>query len=208
MDLPDDLISALDTLGAAVSGLPSASELEAAYTFTYEGDSDGVTVSVRDLAVGSLKSNLQMSGSDIEIIVPSKPIVIGQGGVLLPLQAKITLMDPKMFELPISKACGKGARPCVSDDRSLGPSGAACKIFCTALESLFSKPVFEQTIDLVAQLPDAVACGDNKCYSVGDSAEACTAPPPAPSPGLNGTPTAQVGTAVMVAVVGLWTMFF
>ena len=47
-------------------------------------------VSLRPLSVDPLKTNLMLSGSDIEIVV--KDVVVKQSGCVVPLSIKVTLM--------------------------------------------------------------------------------------------------------------------
>ena len=91
LDLPDALVSAVDTLANGISGLPSGASLEAAATFDYKADAEGkLDVSLRPLSVDPLKTNLMLSGSDIEIVV--KDVVVKQSGCVVPLSIKVTLM--------------------------------------------------------------------------------------------------------------------
>ena len=91
LDLPDALVSAVDTLANGISGLPSGASLEAAATFDYKADAKGkLDVSLRPLSVDPLKTNLMLSGSDIEIVV--KDVVVKQSGCVVPLSIKVTLM--------------------------------------------------------------------------------------------------------------------
>ena len=91
LDLPDALVSAVDKLAIGISGLPSGASLEAAATFDYKADAKGkLDVSLRPLSVDPLKTNLMLSGSDIEIVV--KDVVVKQSGCVVPLSIKVTLM--------------------------------------------------------------------------------------------------------------------
>ena len=220
LDLPDALVSAVDTLANGISGLPSGASLEAAATFDYKADAKGkLDVSLRPLSVDPLKTNLMLSGSDIEIVV--KDVVVKQSGCVVPLSIKVTLMvgflivfhhiaifffltliyyggsniifmifftfinhfipalcffphqDPTKFELPIAQACGSGSRPCVSDDRTFGVAGTACKTFCSALKAIASEPLFSGTIDIAAQFSTETKDG----FLVGDTSKKCEAPP-------------------------------
>jgi len=188
LDWPDELLSLLSTLrNADPTGLvglseavPSNAILEGNYQLAYvpvnlDGD---IEISVRTFSSGLLKRVLMMSGSDVTIGIKGRDISLMQAGILVPISATITLMDPDLFEIPIEKACGIGSKPCDANDRSTdvsiyAPLGLACKAFCDGLRKLINEPILYQELDLAAQVPSSVACGDNKCFAVGDTSGLC-----------------------------------
>jgi len=194
LGLPDEFISALSTLDGIISGLPSAADLVKPFTFEAAGDADGVSVLVSDVAVGPLKQNLQMTGSDIKIEIKKKDLVVKQAGVAFPMTATVTLMDPTKITIPVAGACGDGQSTvcdaeitgevctpgacaygtCAPEVCVTGPNvlGVGCKAFCTAIKSLAgSGPVFSMTIDIAAQLKAGTTT-----IPVGDVSAVCAAP--------------------------------
>lgn len=199
--LPDAFITALDTLGIAVSGLPSAAELKKPFTFKYAGDADGVSVLLSDVAVGALKTNLQMTGSDVKIEVKKEDIVVKQAGMAVPMTATVTLMDPAKITIPLADACGDGqSTVCANDSPGTNLKGRACKVFCSAIKSIVAKPAFAQTIDLARKLNSGeTSIADESLIAVGDVTAVCESPAAAPSPAqlsAGSTPTVSFATVI------------
>jgi hypothetical protein len=188
LELPDAFITALSTLDGVVSGLPSAADLVKPFTFEYDGDADGVSVLVSDVAVGPLKQNLQMTGSDIKIEIKKKDLVVKQAGLAVPMTATVTLMDPTKITIPVAGACGDGqSTVCDAEITKEACTGAAgyevcsdvpnllgigCKAFCTAITTVAGTgPVFSMKIDLAAALK-----ADATTIAAGDVSAVCAAP--------------------------------
>jgi hypothetical protein len=173
LELPDAFISALSTLGKVVSGLPSATDLVKPFTFEYAGNADGVSVLASDVAVGSLKQNLQMTGSDIKIEIKKEDLVVKQAGLAVPMTATVTLMDPTKITIPISDACHDGESTVCDASKIKGSGrGLGCWTFCKAIKELVgTEPAFSMKIDLAAQLK-----ADATTIPVGDVSAVCAAP--------------------------------
>lgn len=196
LELPDAFITALSILDAVpgITGLPSAADLVKPFTFEYAGDADGVSVLVSDVAVGPLKQNLQMTGSDIKIEIKKKDLVVKQAGLAVPMTATVTLMDPTKITIPVAGACGDGQSTvcdaettgevctpgacamgsCAPEVCVTGPNvlGVGCQAFCTAITAVAGTgPVFSMKIDLAAALK-----ADATTIPVGDVSAVCAAP--------------------------------
>jgi hypothetical protein len=211
LELPDAFITALSTLDGVIDGLPKAADLVKPFTFEYAGDADGVSVLVSDVAVGPLKQNLQMTGSDIKIEIKKADIGVKQAGLAVPMTATVTLMDPTKITIPISGACGDGqSTVCAAGITKKGPCsmgvcstipnplGVGCKAFCTAIKAVAGDgPAFSMKVDIAAQLKT-----DAKLISVGDVSAVC-APPPSEDEKLSAgsTPTVSFGAVATVLML-------
>jgi len=209
LELPDAFITALSTLDGVldplgITGLPSATDLVKPFTFEYAGDADGVSVLVSDVAVGPLKQNLQMTGSDIKIEIKKEDLVVKQAGLAVPMTATVTLMDPTKITIPIAGACG-GDESTVCDASSTAGygAGAACLVFCNAIKAVVgTEPAFSMKVDLAAQLKAGATT-----IPVGDVSAVCAAPvsssPSGEDENLSAGSTSTVSFGAVATVVVL-----